>query len=76
MLRLESKLAGMRVFGSDSEKNVYWPFSNLFPTIIHLLCDLNMKDNIQNKLQNLQFRNCEKDEILADIFGKKTWRLY
>ena len=23
MLRLESKLAGMRVFGSDSEKNVY-----------------------------------------------------
>ena len=71
MLRLELKLAGMRVFGSGSEKNVYKPFSNLFPTAIHLLCDLRMKDNIQNKLQDLQFRNCEKDGILADIFGKK-----
>ena len=71
MLRLEPKLAGMRVFGSDSEKNVYKPFFNLFPTAIHLLCDLHMKNNTQNKLQDLQFRNCEKDEILADIFGKK-----
>ena len=71
MLRLEPKLTGMNVFGSDSDKNVYYPFSNLFPTPIHLLCDLHMKDNIQNKLQDLQFRNCKKDEILADIFGKK-----
>ena len=36
MLRLKPKLAGMRVFGSDSERNVYKPFSNLFPTAIRL----------------------------------------
>ena len=66
---LPSKM--LRVFGSDSEKNVYKPFSNLFSTTVHLLCDLHMKDNIQNKLQDSQFRNSEKDEILADIFGKK-----
>ena len=71
MLRSEPKLAGMRVFGSDSEKNVYKPFSNLFLIAIDLLYDIYMKDNIQNKLQDLHFRNCEKDEILADIFGKK-----
>ena len=71
MLRLEPKLTGVRVFGSDSEKNVYKPFSNLFLTAIYLLYGLHMKDNIQNKLQDLQFRNCEKDEILADIFGKE-----
>ena len=71
MLRLEPKIAGMRVFGSDSEKKFHKQFSNLFPTAIHLLCDLHMKDNIQNKLKDLQFRNCEKEEILADTFGKK-----
>ena len=70
MLRLEPKLAGMRVFGSDSEKNVYKPFSNLFPTAIRLLCDLHMKDNIQNKLQDLQFRNREKEEVWLIFSGK------
>ena len=72
MLRLEPKLAGMRVFGCDSEKNVYSLFSNLLPTAIHLLCDLHMKEiTFKINSQDLQFPNCEKDEILANIFEKR-----
>ena len=66
MLRLQPKLAGMRVFGTDLEKYVFKPFSNLFPTAIHLLCDLNIKDNIQNKLQDLQFQNRDIKKGLVD----------
>ena len=35
ILQLESKLVGMSVFGSDSEKNIYKPFSNLFHSSFH-----------------------------------------
>ena len=66
MLQLQPKLASMRVFGSDLEKYVFKPFSNLFPTAIHLLCDLNIKDNIQNKLQDLQFQNSDIKKGLVD----------
>ena len=55
MLRLEPNLAGMRVFGSHSEKNACKQFSNLFPTANHLLCDLHLKDKIQNDTTRFTF---------------------
>ena len=63
MLRLEPKLAGMGVFGCDSEKNVYRLFSNLLPTAIHHLCDLHMKE-ITFKIN------------FGPIFWKKDGRLH
>ena len=51
--RLASALKYLKVFGSDSETNVYKPFVELFPSAKHLLCDLHMKDNLQSKLSDI-----------------------
>ena len=63
MIRLQSNLTNIKVFGSlfgrHSIKNVYQPFR-------HLLCNLHMKDNVKEKL------NQEKINIvMRDIFGRK-----
>ena len=50
MLRLEPKVKNIIVFGSDTDKNVYQPFEEMFSSAHHLLCDLHMKDNIRTKL--------------------------
>ena len=51
MIRLQPSLTNIKVCGSDSEKNVYQQFRDLFPSSIHLLCDLHMKD-VKEKLSN------------------------
>ena len=76
MLRLEPKLAGMGVFGCDSEKNVYRLFSNLLPTAIHLLSDLHMKEitfKINSKIYNSQI---VKKMKFWPIFSKKDGQLH
>ena len=57
--------------GSDSEENVYQPFKDLMPNLIHLLYDMPMKDNIKEKALKLGFRKSEKGTLIKDIFGKQ-----
>ena len=71
ILRLVPALKDLKVFGSDSETNVYQPFVDLFPPATHLLCDLHMKNNIQSRLSDLKFNITEKDEVMCDVFGKR-----
>ena len=72
MIRLQPSLTNIKVFGSDSEKNVYQPFRVLFPSFIHLLCDLHKKDNVKEKLGNSNFCQEEINIVMPDIFGKKV----
>ena len=58
-------------FWEWSGGNVYKSFSSLSPIAIYLLCDFCIKDNIQNKLKDLQLQNNKKDYILENIFGEK-----
>ena len=57
--------------GSDSEKNVYQPFKDLMPNIIHSLCDMHMKDNIKEKVLKLRITKSEVGTLIKDIFGKQ-----
>ena len=70
-LRLAPALKDLKVFGSDSETNLYEPFIDLFRSATHLLCDLHIKDNVQSKLRDLNFNITKKDEVMCDIFGKR-----
>ena len=71
ILCLAPALKDLKLFGSDSETNVFKPFVDLFPLATHLLCDLHMKDNVQSKLSDLNFNITEKDEVMRDVFGKR-----
>ena len=54
--------------GSDSEKNVYQPFEDLIPNIIH---DMHVKHNIKEKPLKLKFTKLEIGTLSKYIFGKK-----
>ena len=71
MIRLQPSLTNIKVFGSDSKKDVYQPFRDLFLSSIHLLCDLHMEDNVREKLRNSNFRQEEINIVVRDIFGRK-----
>ena len=71
MIRLQLSLTNIKVFGSDSEKNVNQPFHDLFSSSIHLLCDLHMKDNAKEKLRNSNFLHKKLNIVMRDIFGRK-----
>ena len=53
--------------GSDSEKNVYQPFEDLIPNIIH---DMHIKGNIKEKPLKLGFTKLEIGTLSKYIFGK------
>ena len=69
ILRLAPALKDLKVFGSDSETNLYKPFIDLFRSATHLLCDLHMKDNVQSKRRDLNFN--VKKKVICDVFGKR-----
>ena len=54
--------------GSDSEKNVYQPFEDFIPNIIH---DTHMKDNIKEKPLKLGFTKSEIGALSKYIFGNQ-----
>ena len=43
--------------------------SNVFSSVVHLRCDLHLKDNIQRKLSELKIDSVPAREITRDIFG-------
>ena len=41
------------------------------PSIIHLLCDIHLKDNIKEKPLKLEFTKSEVGTLIKDIFDKQ-----
>ena len=64
MLQAQPTLKNIKVNGSDSEKNVYLPFTNLMLDTCSLLCDIHMKDNLMGKGSKLNLKKEQMTEIL------------
>ena len=71
LIKHKSSLNKIITVGSDSEKNVYQQFKYLMPNLIHLLCNMHMKDNIKEKALKLGFTKSEVGRLNKDIFGKQ-----
>ena len=63
------KLVDLKVFGTDGDVNLSSAFQGCFPISKHLLCDIHMFDNIEQKLIKLGISGKLKKEYLNDIFG-------
>ena len=66
-------LIGLKAFGTDGEPELIKAFRLLFPKAAHLRCTNHLRQNIKDKLRDL---NCSTqsvcNEILADIFGRRV----
>ena len=72
MLEAQPTLKSIKIFGSDSEKNVYLPLKYLMLDTYSLLCDIHMKDNLMGKVSKLNLEKEQMTEILNDIFGRNV----
>ena len=69
---LQPQLRDVLAFGSDNEEALVAGFKNNFDRSINLLCELHLKKNIEKKLQELGITGKVKEDIVADLFGKRT----
>ena len=70
MLRHNRNIAQLKMFGTDSEVNVFQVFKTFFPNTDHLLCWIHSKDNVKRKLADLKLRFTKS--YINEIFGKKS----
>ena len=70
MLRLKPELANLRAFGTDGEKKLFEAISTCFNKADHLLCWIQVKDNISQKLESLCIET--PNEYICEIFGKTS----
>jgi hypothetical protein len=59
------------VFGTDGDEQLYGSFQVALPRAQHLLCDIHMKDNIEDKLSILKISDQIKIKIINMIFGDR-----
>ena len=71
MLQAQLALKNIKIFGSDSEKNVHLPLKYLMPDTSSLLCDIHMKDNLMGKVSKLNLEKEQMTEIL-NIFRRNV----
>ena len=66
-------MVNLKAFGTDGEPELINAFRLLFPRAVHLRCTNHLRQNIKDKLREL---NCATqsvcNEFLSDIFGKKV----
>jgi hypothetical protein len=51
-------------------------FNLNFERSVHLLCKIHLKKNIERKLIALGIQGRTKDDILADVFGRKRGEIF
>ena len=69
LVGLRRELQALRAFGTDGEKALADAFSHEFHYAIHLTCFIHCRQNIKRELQDLDFSETSRTEILKDIFG-------
>ena len=72
LIRLNPKLSGLKAYGTDGEPELIKAFSMCFPKAIHLRCTNHMRQNIKEKLRELNIPQHVSKETLADIFGSRN----
>ena len=70
MLKLNKKLKDIRAYGTDSEVNISESCTSCFQKGYHLLCDINMRDNITSNLTELHISGALARSFIGDIFGR------
>ena len=68
---LEPGLINLMSFGTDNEKALVGGFNEHFEKCTHLLCEIHLKKNIEERLLSLNIKGEIKQNIIADIFGRK-----
>ena len=71
MIRLNPQLANLKAFGTDGESELIKAFQMCFPKAVHLRCTNHLRQNVKDKLHNLNVSQSVSKEILADIFGTR-----
>ena len=71
MIRLNPRLIGLKAFGTDGESELIKAFQMCFPNAVHLRCTNHLRQNVKDKLRDLNVSQSVSKEILADIFGTR-----
>lgn len=73
---LQPALRDVFAFGTDDEEALIDGFRNNFDRSVNLLCEIHLKKNVEKKLQELGIKGKTKDEVVADIFGRKIGSIH
>ena len=71
MIRLSPQLVHLKAFGTDGESELIRAFQMCFPNAVHLRCTNHLRQNVKDKLRDLNVSPSVSKEILADIFGTR-----
>ena len=69
---LKPELKNLMAFGTDEEKVLVGGFNESFERATNLLCETNLRKNLDTKLVSLDIKGDSKRTILNDIFGRKV----
>jgi hypothetical protein len=62
----------IKVYDTDGDDPLSGAFNLVYPNAYHLLCDIHIKDNIEQKLKDLCINNSNQLKIVNTIFGLKV----
>ena len=62
----------IKVYGTDGDDQLSDAFKIVYPEAYHLLCDIHVRDNIENKLSALNIHKNNQLKILNSIFGLRV----
>ena len=71
MIRLNPQLISLKAFGTDGESELIKAFQMCFLNAVHLRCTNHLRQNVKDKLRDLNMSQSVSKEILADIFGTR-----
>ena len=69
LLKMKPGLKSLRSFGTDGEEALFKAFHSVFPSAVHVLCEIHKRDNITTKLRSMKACSSTIKQILGDIFG-------
>jgi len=73
---LDPGLCQLLSYGTDDEEALGKAFETNFQHSIHVLCTNHLRKNVESKLIDLGIHGQSKQDILADIFGRKNGNVH
>ena len=70
LIRLRPSYTSLKAFETDGELNVYNAFKGCFNKAQQFLCWIHTKENIENKLSELQVK--DKNVYMEEVLGKTS----
>jgi hypothetical protein len=73
---LAPELNNLLSYGTDDEEALVNAFEANFLQSTHVLCSIHLRKNVEAKLIDLGIKGQPKQDILADIFGRKSGNVH